>query len=1154
MKNLRKVLALVLVVAMMASLVISASALSAKDYTDYSEVVNKDAVAMLTELGIINGYPAGDFQPAGVVTRAEMAKMIYVVLNSGNDQAPTPDAQRYSDVYKGHWAEGYVAFCDDLGIIDGMGDGTFAPSAPVTGVQAAKMLLVAMGYDSAVEGFTGTNWDYGVLKAASAAGLFEGFTASVNEGCTRDNAALLVYNALIGDCVSYVGNTAVATGDTLIGTCYGLVAVTGVVVANEYANLFDDEPIAAGYTEIAFIGDQYVDLAHAIDPMVPNWADLAEYPVADLALISGAWRLLPEELEEYFDVMPGEEALEAWSVLQQKVSVNDKDEYESYVYNVGTSLADIGTTVTVYAKLKGNYEQFTNIVEYAKYDMFSGKVVGNVVADDDCVVFYNEGAAGNFAGEFKTDDNTRYFENYAAVWAEVDGERVYAFDYADVSGEPEHPYAFYFEEFFNAVRGEYLWAIDVDGDGVVEIVLKYRQTFAVAEYDDYFDTWTFDSCVDKDGNSAYYVEVEQEFGPPETVEVTDCDLNDWTDIPAADVVFDGEELKAGMKVLVVPVDGTYYVKEAASLTAKASEVFYNKEAKEWAVELDGTKYFESGLYWADDIKVGAAKGPDEKAFFYAVNAMNPDVEYKVYFDDFGNIVAYEKVGMPAMTDYFLVTGAAYEVQALNVAESIVFGAKASKDTVIGAEAYYVGRAGRANTVIDDVASLYYAGAQSIDKIGVKITTGRMGETQYQYVSYQNVFEVANDYNVYGDQAGLYTSLTKVGFSEDGAIVSMGHANTNPEGMVDRLRVWNVPAAIDVTNPALGGDGNLPAIGYVGADTLFYIYMVDKNLNQSNVITLTGYKNLPKMFDTDKVYTDASGDSHTGYGIENVYGVPGGGPTKDAAVVVFELNVDFNAGYGLPVKTVSNFIYVYDVDSWATGFCKHVYGINENGEMIDLYVDTYDLKPDELDKDAHGWYSYTKTDANTECTKGHDHYVLSDKAVIDVEDVYDNTYMYEAGLLTDSLNYIGTQTHDGKYELVTANAFTGTPATWVDLSNTKLYIHCDNGSEAYNAQELIPTNFKTVEAVEKSGKLDLMRDIFDDMGNKIDAYAFNSHATVVYKQMGPDVVVIAVIVEYRTDDPGAESYAEMAHRYEVKEADASALPAGDPMAPPPPPGT
>jgi len=1095
MKNLRKVLALVLVVAMMASLVISASALSAKDYTDYSEVVNKDAVAMLTELGIINGYPAGDFQPAGVVTRAEMAKMIYVVLNSGNDQAPTPDAQRYSDVYKGHWAEGYVAFCDDLGIIDGMGDGTFAPSAPVTGVQAAKMLLVAMGYDSAVEGFTGSNWDYGVLKAASAAGLFEGFTASVNEGCTRDNAALLVYNALIGDCVSYVGNTAVATGDTLIGTCYGLVAVTGVVVANEYANLFDDEPLKAGYTEIAFIGDQYVDFDHAIDPLVPNWADLLEYPVADLAL--GLLEVLPEaEGMKEMGIIFSEELLKAADVLQQKVTVNDKDEYESFVYNVGTTLAQVGQTVTVYAKLKGNYEQFTNIVEYAKYDMFSGKTVGNVVVDDDCVVFYNEGAAGDFFGEFEVDHNTRYFENYAAAWLEVDGDRVYQFDGIDGSNEP---FAFYYEEFFEAVRGEYLWAIDVDGDGVVEIVLKYRQIFAVAEYDEYFDEWTFDG-----------------------------DFFVFEDIAADDVVFDGEELKAGMRVLVVPVDGTYYVKEAASLTAKASEVFYNKEAKEWAVELDGTKYFESGLYWANDIiELPVLRGPqprpDEKAFFSAVNGMSPDKEYKVYFDDFGNIVAYEEVGMPPMSDYFLVTGAAYEVKALDVAESIVFGAKASKDTVIGAEAYYVGRQGRANTVIDAVAPLYNVNAQSIDKIGVNITSA---PTQYKYVSYENVFDAAN--TVYNSgNAGLYTNLVKVGFAEE-TIVAMEYANVGPMGP-EPMRVW-APADINVVDRMPGNtapDGILPEIGYVGADTLFYIYMVDETLNQSNVITMTGYKNLPKM---------VAGE----YGIQNVYGIPGGGPSKDAKVVVFELKVDFAEGLGLPVKTVSNFIYVYDVDSWATGYCQHVYGINENGEMIDLYVDVYD-RGSVLGIYDEGWYSYTKTDANTECAKGHDHYVLNERAAIEVEDVYDNTYLYEAGLKTAELGYIGTSLHDGKYELV-GPAFA--PDTWVDLSGAKLYIHVNTGSDAYNGQELIPTNFKKVDDVEKSGKLDILV-------NNPAGYEFYDDATVVYKEMGPgNVQVIAVIVDYE----GFEDYDEMAARYEVSMEESSAQPPmeGGPGMPPPPP--
>ena len=205
-------------------------------------------------------------------------------------------------------------------------------------------------------------------------------------------------------------------------------------------------------------------------------------------------------------------------------------------------------------------------------------------------------------------------------------------------------------------------------------------------------------------------------------------------------------------------------------------------------------------------------------------------------------------------------------------------------------------------------------------------------------------------------------------------------------------------------------------------------------------------------------------------------------------------------------------------------------------MIDLYVDVYDGKLDIYDE---GWYSYTKTDANTECGKDHDHYVLNERAAIEVEDVYDNTYLYEAGLKTADLDYIGTKLHDGKYELV-ASGFA--PDTWVSLSNTKLYIHCNTGSSAYNGQELIPTNFKKVEDVEKAGKLDMLTD-------RPDSYEFNYDATVVYKEMGPgNYEVIAVIVEYAGAD-----YDEMAFRYAVAEEEASAQPPmeGGPGMPPPP---
>ena len=87
MRNLKRALSLALAAIMLVGMmVVSASAASYNNLTDKDEIVNKDAVSMLTILGVINGKEDGSFfDPAGNVTRAEMAKMIATVLNQGAD-------------------------------------------------------------------------------------------------------------------------------------------------------------------------------------------------------------------------------------------------------------------------------------------------------------------------------------------------------------------------------------------------------------------------------------------------------------------------------------------------------------------------------------------------------------------------------------------------------------------------------------------------------------------------------------------------------------------------------------------------------------------------------------------------------------------------------------------------------------------------------------------------------------------------------------------------------------------------------------------------------------------------------------------------------------------------------------------------------------
>ena len=146
MKNLKRIFSLALAGTMLAGMLTVGA--SAADFTDADSIKNNEAVDTMVALNIINGKDDGSFAPEATVTRAEMAKMITVALNGGKDPVlGTSSTPKFTDI-GGHWAQKYIEYCANLGIIAGQGDGTFAPDAPVTGGAAAKMLLVALGYDS----------------------------------------------------------------------------------------------------------------------------------------------------------------------------------------------------------------------------------------------------------------------------------------------------------------------------------------------------------------------------------------------------------------------------------------------------------------------------------------------------------------------------------------------------------------------------------------------------------------------------------------------------------------------------------------------------------------------------------------------------------------------------------------------------------------------------------------------------------------------------------------------------------------------------------------------------------------------------------------------------------------------------------------------
>lgn len=214
---MKKFLSLVLALVMTMSLVtIGASATEYKDLTDKSEIQYEEAVAVLNKLGIISGYEDGSFKPTGALTRGAAAKII-VSLMIGTEAASslTVTAAPYKDVPTTNTFAAVISYCKTAGYINGYSDGTFRPTASLTGYAFAKMLLGALGYDGKVEGFAGNGWTMNVAKLGNKAGLFNDFKTAFkgNDGLTRESACLMALNTLKATEVEYTGNTINVSGD-----------------------------------------------------------------------------------------------------------------------------------------------------------------------------------------------------------------------------------------------------------------------------------------------------------------------------------------------------------------------------------------------------------------------------------------------------------------------------------------------------------------------------------------------------------------------------------------------------------------------------------------------------------------------------------------------------------------------------------------------------------------------------------------------------------------------------------------------------------------------------------------------------------------------------------------------------------------------------
>jgi hypothetical protein len=156
------------------------------------------AVSALSGLDIITGDVDGLFYPDSNLTRAQFCTIVVKAMRAPAATVSGTASQNvkrsgFPDLSGYGWADGYIAYAVDKGVVTGYPDGSFKPGSNVTVSELITMTLRAAGYSDASLGGV---WPENYITKASDIGALAGLAAPLPEYATKWMAAQLVYNVL----------------------------------------------------------------------------------------------------------------------------------------------------------------------------------------------------------------------------------------------------------------------------------------------------------------------------------------------------------------------------------------------------------------------------------------------------------------------------------------------------------------------------------------------------------------------------------------------------------------------------------------------------------------------------------------------------------------------------------------------------------------------------------------------------------------------------------------------------------------------------------------------------------------------------------------------------------------------------------------------
>jgi hypothetical protein len=161
-----------------------------------------DAVSYVYKHNVMNGTDATHFAPKSMLNRAMMVTILYRMAGS----PAVSGANTFSDVANGRWYTDAVQWAAANGVVNGIGNGRFAPDTQITREQMASMMMryaqwkqYATNSSSELSGFSDVNvissWALPAMKWAHASGLISGRTANTiapRDTATRAEAATIL--------------------------------------------------------------------------------------------------------------------------------------------------------------------------------------------------------------------------------------------------------------------------------------------------------------------------------------------------------------------------------------------------------------------------------------------------------------------------------------------------------------------------------------------------------------------------------------------------------------------------------------------------------------------------------------------------------------------------------------------------------------------------------------------------------------------------------------------------------------------------------------------------------------------------------------------------------------------------------------------------